>query len=371
MATFDATSLSSECEKKIDANFDGSKKKKPQDIDASSLQKIKDIDHLAKKEIPHGKGAANPQKIMGLAWGPAEGDNRMAVCDQLGTLFVWDTIKVVRMYGLQYPFAQCIALNPDVNNPMILAGGMRNATTLYKKEPGSPKMKETKTWVAHDGYISSVAFLADPSKYISSSGDADIRLFDIQGGVGTEKGYLKMSGHDKDCQSIKFARDDKAKNTFITCSSDKTVKMWDIRAAMCTHTFPTDSELNACALFPNGNLIAAGGEKDKTYVMDVRAYKQVGKYARNNMKTASVEFSKSGRELYVGHDDGAIVVWDIFGSGENKMYAKKIEAHTTKDRDGKVQQQNSRVQVLDVGPEGFLASGGFDGSVKIWGAPAA
>jgi len=95
-----------------------------------------------------------------------------------------------------------------------------------------------------------------------------------------------------------------------------------------------------------------------------------GKYARNNQKTASCEFSKSGRELYIGHDDGAIIVWDIFGSGENRQYACKIPAHTVMDNTGKnPDPSKSRVQILDVGPAGFLASGGFDGNVKIWGAP--
>ena len=177
-----------------------------------------------------------------------------------------------------------------------------------------------------------------------------------------------MRGHAKDCQSIKFPRDDPSKNTFITCSSDKTVKMWDVRCASCTHTFVTDSELNACTIAGDGNLIACGGEKDKTYVFDVRSYEMVGKYARNNMKTASCEFSKSGRELFIGHDDGALIVWDIFGSGDNKMYSKKIEAHTTFFSDKKVDVTRSRVQALEVGPAGFLASAGFDGSVKIWGA---
>ena len=150
--------------------------------------------------------------------------------------------------------------------------------------------------------------------------------------------------------------------------------MWDVRSGICTHTFESDSELNACAIFPNGNLIAGGGQKDKTYLWDVRAYKLLNKYARNNMKTASCEFSKSGRELFVGHEDGSIIVWDIFGSdGENRTYESKIEAHVVKEQGdpSKIDTSKSRVQILDVGPAGFLASGGFDGKVKIWGAPKA
>ena len=365
MPVFDKSLVHTECQQTIDANYDNGKKKKPQDFDATDLMKIKDIDHVVKKKIPHGKNSKEVQKIMALAWGPGADDTRMAVCDQLGSLFVWDTIKVCRMYGFNFPFAQCLALSPDVNNPMVLAGGMRNATMLYKKGSGAA-MEMSKTWIAHDGYISSLHFLDNGKKYISSSGDAEIRLFDIN---TQDNGYQVMRGHAKDCQSIKFPRDDPSKNTFVTCSSDKTVKMWDIRAGICTHTFETDSELNACAIFPNGNLVASGGEKDKTYVHDVRAYRLLSKYARNNMKTSAVEFSKSGRELYVGHEDGSIIVWDIFGSGENKMYAKKIEAHTSKDDKGNINNAESRVQVLDVGPSGFLASGGFDGQVKIWGAP--
>jgi len=107
-------------------------------------------------------------------------------------------------------------------------------------------------------------------------------------------------------------------------------------------------------------------------VFDVRSNAQVGKYARNNMKTASCEFSKSGRSLFVGHDDGAIIVWDIFGSGDNKQYAVKVPAHTTKIPGGdKVDDTKSRVQALAVGPKGYLASGGFNGEVKIWGLKSA
>jgi len=366
----DYTAQMQYCEDKKDANYDNSKKKKPSDLGPSELCSIgklsQKIEKRKIKHIPDGKSG----KIMALSWGPAAGDSRMAICDQEGALFVWETQRTtpIRLYGCLAPFTQSVALSPDKTSPTVLTGGMHNATDLYRKDANEGVLKKVKTWVAHDGYISSLAFL-DASKYISSSGDAEIRCFDIN---GTDKGgYMTLRGHEKDAQSIKFPRDDPSKNSFITCSSDRTVKMWDLRSAQCTHSFECDSELNACAVFPNGSLIAAGGEKDKTYLFDVRAYRLLNKYARNNMKTASLEFSKSGRELYVGHEDGAIIVWDIFRSnGDNKSYESKTEAHTVYDDQKKIDTSKSRVQILDVGPAGFLASGGFDGRVKIWGAPA-
>ena len=63
--------------------------------------------------------------------------------------------------------------------------------------------------------------------------------------------------------------------------------------------------INLVSLSCGETYVQASGDANETYVFDVRSYKMVGKYARNNQKTASCEFSASGRELFVGHDDGA------------------------------------------------------------------
>jgi WD40 repeat protein len=361
----------------IDANMEKSSKKKFMGTGKDSLPDLKDASLMpfVLQEIKHGKKHENGrrEKIQTIAWGPNEGDDRLGVIDQLGTVFVWDTVKSVRLMGCDSKFAQAIAISPNVEKPLVLVGGMKNATELYVKEGSTAKLTpdKKKVWIQHDGYISSLHFLAGGASYISSGGDAEIRVFDIEK-PATEPAKQVFRGHSKDCQSIKFPRDLPEKNIFITCSSDKTVKLWDMRMNVAAQTFTTDSELNACSIFPDGSLIACGGEKDKTYVFDVRSNAQVGKYARNNMKTASCEFSKSGRSLFVGHDDGAIIVWDIFGSGDNKNYAVKVPAHTTKiPGTEKVDDTKSRVQALSVGPKGYLASGGFNGEVKIWGLESA
>ena len=105
----------------VNANADASKKKKFEGAGGDGLTKVKDIDHVVKKEIPHTKG-----KVAALAWGPAPGDTRMAIVDQGGSAFVWDTKKRIKMYGCISTFAQCIALSPDEQAPVILVGSMRN-----------------------------------------------------------------------------------------------------------------------------------------------------------------------------------------------------------------------------------------------------
>lgn len=365
-----------ECEKKIEKNLDDSKKKKPQSIDASGLSKLKGNDPIVKRKLKY-----TSEKVTCLAWGPTKGDLRMVMADQLGMVTVFNPKKGTRTFGFRKTFVQAVALHPSKDKCVVLAGGMDNQINMYREHDHSdPKMPASrlelqKTMTEHDGYISSLEFL-DNDKFVSASGDADIRLWDMSKG----KSYAVFRGHQKDAQNAKFARDDASKNTFITCSSDKTVKLWDIRMGAEAMSFTAPGELNACDIFPNGSAIAAGGVMDKVFLFDVRAHALVSKYARNNQQISAIAFSGSGRAMYVGHDDGSLIVWDMFASGDNKAYAAKIEAHLSyyplnekKTSDGKpvIDQTSSRVSALTCAPDGTaLASAGFDGLVKIWGAPA-
>ena len=110
----------------ISTNGHGGIVKKFEGSGSHGLTKIKDIVHSVKKEIPHSKDG----KISALAWGHSKDDTRMAIVDQGGSCFVWDTYKTTRLYGAIYGFAQTIALSPDMAKPTILVGGMRNATVL-------------------------------------------------------------------------------------------------------------------------------------------------------------------------------------------------------------------------------------------------
>lgn len=357
--------------KAIETNFEASKKKKPQAFDSEGqLKKVKGITPMTLKTLKLPPCDRNSNKINGLCWAPpGPNETRLAYCRQDHMFGIFDITKNAGVYGGKASWAQCIALHPSKD--IVLTGGMDNATTIWKNGDNPGKLVEVTKLILHDGYISSLDFINGGDQFISAGGDADIHVVDVE----KKASVVKMCGHDKDAQSVSWAANDVCgpQKRFATCSSDQTVKMWDVTSGKCTMTFGASSdpmgELNACAMFPNGNAIACGGEKDKTYLLDVRTGKMVSKYARNNQKTSSCVFSNSGRHLYIGHDDGALITWDIFDSGENKAYASKADAHTTFYGGTKnIDITHSRVQQMKVNSDGMLATCGFDGKIKIWTA---
>ena len=125
--------------------------------------------------------------------------------------------------------------------------------------------------------------------------------------------------------------------------------------ALSLHAEKPEDKLTAADFFPNGNAIAAGGQGQTTYMWDIRAIKVIAGYRRNNMKVTGVQFSKSGRAIYVSHEDGRIIIWDTFGSQENQKYAVKHDAHFVPSdlknpKSGA--SPNSQITVLQLKPDG-------------------
>lgn len=356
--------IRAETEEKINQLYDLAKKKKPAAFDGAGLAPMKNMAVKESFTLKLPPGDKKSFKINNIQWGQGDGDHSMflAFARQDHFMGVFDVVKNRGVAANKAAWAQSIAIHPT--KPIVLSGGMDNATTMWSWDPPGSNLKEKGKIIEHDGYISSLVFVENGDKFVSASGDADVRLFDTE----RRTSVVRLCGHKKDAQSISFADADKEKNVFATCSSDKSVKVWDLREKKCVASVTTDGELNACAMFPMpGTMIACGGEKDKTFLVCMRTMKEAQKYARNNMKTAACGFSQSGRHLYVGHDDGALITWDLFTSGENKTYASKIEAHTTKEKGTQnIDVSASRVQSIKISTKGHLATGGFDGKIKLW-----
>lgn len=108
------------------------------------------------------------------------------------------------------------------------------------------------------------------------------------------------------------------------------------------------------AFSPDGHVIATEGESGNTVVLhNLRTRRLVGgPLTGNNGRLVAVGFSKDGRRIAAGTQDGSIIIWDL---DEPKPVAKTLTGH------------RSRVNAVAFSPDGsVLASGSGDGSVILW-----
>ena len=139
--------------------------------DRENLLKIKDMAPTEIKTLKMPPCNKNARKINGINWS-ADG-NRIAWCRQDHSCGVTDVKKNAGVYGMQMPWAQCIAMHPT--RDIVITGGMDNAVKIWKPSDLASQagtMVGIGQIVHHDGYIDSLEFMPSGAQFLSCSGDA-------------------------------------------------------------------------------------------------------------------------------------------------------------------------------------------------------
>lgn len=305
------------------------------------------------------------RKVQGFSWGPTEAlKMKLIAADQAGKVIIWDTAPMGKNDGLKEKiltksFTMTCELHPDGKRAFI--GGMDNFIGVYDySAPDTIECKMVRQLEAHDGYIASIKFRGD-NTMVSAAGDADIIKWDVT----TYKPVTYMSGHNGDACCIRFPRDTTCHpDRFVTCSSDRTARMWDLGCGKQTHCFALTNEANTCAMFPNGMMIAVGCHDGKTHIFDVRSHLPLQTLARKNNRVAGCDFSKSGRLLLTAYEDGHVGMWDPFKNfgAKDTQYDFKLDAHFSNN--GTVDKMISKVDFNYDGSA--FATAAYDAKIKVW-----
>lgn len=170
---------------------------------------------------------------------------------------------------------------------------------------------------------------------------------------------VETGGHMGLVKSVVFSPDGKFLYSF---SDDKTVRMWDVENGVLINTYRGYIErgpvgmCNSGAISPDGNFLAIGGYLGEgkdigiVRVLDPTTGSFIGYNRVNNASVVSMEFSKDGRGMVAGDNEGKVSVWNI-ESGNVILF----EAH------------DEGVYATGISPNGKkLVTGSFDGTVKIW-----
>lgn len=155
------------------------------------------------------------------------------------------------------------------------------------------------------------------------------------------------------------------RNLLASGSADKTLKLWDLNTVKCakSYTYHTDK---VCSLqwHPTEATVLLSGSYDRTVVAaDMRAPDAKPPRWGVESDVETVQWDKHDPNyFYVTTESGMIHLHDVRNAPATPSASKPVWM---------LQAHDGPVSAFDVNPiiPGFLATGGFDKTVKIWNAP--
>ena len=265
-------------------------------------------------------------KIYAMQWST---DNRKLVsASQDGKLIIWDAYTSYKLHVISLRSSWVMACAYAPSGRMVASGGLDNVCSIFtlpsfssdisqsqssalttRIEPvqrlNRPQLsnlritRATRELIGHEGYISCCRFVSD-SQILTASGDKVCILWDVERGSSIQR-FLDHSG---DVMSV--AINPKDPRIFVSGACDSLAKLWDIRTGKCVQTFTGHGmDINAVAFFPNGDAFGTASDDASCRLFDIRADRCLAKYSSPSIGSGitSLDFSKSGRLLFTGHDD--------------------------------------------------------------------
>jgi guanine nucleotide-binding protein G(I)/G(S)/G(T) subunit beta-1 len=287
-------------------------------------------------------------KIYAMHWSARE--HELVSASQDGKLIVWNAFTNTKLHAIPLRSSWVMSCGfEQTQGRMVACGGLDNICSVYRLD-GTDDTRVHRELVGHDGYISCCRFI-DEQQILTSSGDGDCLLWDIESG----KQKVKFADHDGDVMSLAVLPEID-RNMFISGSCDTTARVWDVRSGQCAMTlYGHQSDINSVALFPDGKALGTGSDDSSCRFFDIRACAQIAEF-RNDILLCgitSVAFSHSGRILFAGYDDYNCLGWDVLGSTSKHSF--QLSGH------------ENRVSCLGVSPSGnAVCTGSWDAILKVW-----
>jgi WD40 repeat protein len=149
--------------------------------------------------------------------------------------------------------------------------------------------------------------------------------------IGSESGQIAvwesldsdpqiLLAHDKPIRSLKFSSDG---SFFVTCSKDKTAKIWDSKSMSVVKTLgPVSEELRSLAISPNDRLVATAGglfvvghpeveSASDLKLWDVESGNLVADLKGHTSCVFRAVFSPDGSLLATGSSDKTVKLWNV------------------------------------------------------------
>lgn len=207
-----------------------------------------------------------PVEAWSVAWNPLVDACQIATGSQSGRVNLWDTRSGEKTSALEThgKFVMSVAYTPD--GKQLACGAQDGVVYVFDVASGALLNKLE----GHTMPVRSLSFSADGTTLLSASDDGKVNLWDASSGAAggaSAKGLL--AGHTNWVLSV--AANPADANMVATGSSDKRVKLWDLRRRDCVQTFEAHTEpVWSVAYSPDGSLLASVGDDAAIQVYELQ-----------------------------------------------------------------------------------------------------
>jgi WD40 repeat protein len=138
---------------------------------------------------------------------------------------------------------------------------------------------------------------------VRAGDDKTVVLLDAR----THETAARLRGHAKAVLSATFSPDSRR---LASCSSDHTVRLWQVGSGACQVLKGHTDEVFAAAFHPDGTRLATAGRDRAVWLWDLERGEEVARLQGHTSYVWSLAFSPDGRSLVSGSGDKTVRLWD-------------------------------------------------------------
>jgi len=211
---------------------------------------------------------------------------------------------------------------------------------------------------------SSVTISPNAKYGLSSAWNRTMRLWDLSEG----KLIHRLTGHEGRVQKAAFSPDSQY---IISGGFDKAIRLWDVSSGremrqLVGHqgSFPHGVMVTDVTFSPDGSSVLSVGSSDKTVKLwDLRTCNEIMTFAVSPHSTGRAVFSPDGKYIlsgvtyHSGFGPGGAILWDALNGGRLKDFWHDYLSFPLANI----------IRAVDISPDGkYALGGGANGVIKLW-----
>ncbi|MBH8560714.1 hypothetical protein I8748_00565 [Nostoc sp. CENA67] len=224
-----------------------------------------------------------------------------------GTIKIWDINNSNCLYTLSEHAGDVWGITFSPNGQLLVSGSYDKTIKIWQLN----EQVCIHTLKGYDDRIGAATFNPEGS-LLATAGESTVDIWDVASGICLYS--LEEEGHKGRVKSVAFSPDGQL---LVSVSTDKTIKIWDLRKRQCIRNLTGhDASVLSVAFSPDGQKIVTSACERTIRIWNVHDGKCIQELAGHQNWVWSVIFSPDGQLVASASQDESIILWDV-NTGEN------------------------------------------------------